>query len=223
MEYQYPHSFPPQSRAAVEEARAKAESYFIKEKRNLPSGKHFALQLLLKQFVTKVFFVFLREACTLGKEMMWTPEEIRENGNEFLRMLIIIEYSEKVANGTDSESFERELTREIKESENWRRHISKLAAIARAQATPHMADTEKTVNSRKGLEKNSKRELVNDYIEEVFKKTRKRINRTAIWKAAGYKTRTEFERWERDDPQKRNKTAHERFMRILTTEKPHLK
>lgn len=69
--------------------------------------------------------------------------------------------------------------------------------------------------------KEARRAAVDAYIEEVFSKTGKRIRRTDIWKRAGYKTRTEFERWERNDP-KVNKTANERFTKILS-EKPHLK
>jgi len=56
----------------------------------------------------------------------------------------------------------------------------------------------------------------------VYVRTKKRITRTDIWKTARYKTRTEFERWERNDPKNPNKTANARFKNILT-EKPHLK
>lgn len=66
-----------------------------------------------------------------------------------------------------------------------------------------------------------RRAAVDAYIEEVAKKG-KRITRTDIWKKVGYKSRTEFERWERNDPKHPNKIAHERFTGILT-EKPHLK
>jgi hypothetical protein len=67
-----------------------------------------------------------------------------------------------------------------------------------------------------------RRAMVNKYIEDVFRIKGKRITRTEIWKMAKYKSRTEFERWERNDPKNPNKAANERFMRILT-EKPHLK
>jgi hypothetical protein len=68
----------------------------------------------------------------------------------------------------------------------------------------------------------TRRAEVDAYIEEVFSRTGKRITRTDIWKSARYKSRTEFERWERNDQSHPNKTAHQRFTRILT-EKPHLK
>jgi hypothetical protein len=66
-----------------------------------------------------------------------------------------------------------------------------------------------------------RRAAVDAYIEEVFIQKGKRITRTDIWKHARYKSRTEFERWERND-HRATKAATERFTRILT-EKPHLK
>lgn len=65
------------------------------------------------------------------------------------------------------------------------------------------------------------REMVNEYIDEVYQKTGKRLLKKNIWQMARYKTRSEFERWEREDP-RATRTARERFTRILT-EKPHLK
>jgi hypothetical protein len=66
-----------------------------------------------------------------------------------------------------------------------------------------------------------RRKAVQAYIDEVLEKTGKRITRTDIWKSAHYKTRTEFERWQRNDP-KATRAANERFTRLLK-EKPHLK
>ena len=59
------------------------------------------------------------------------------------------------------------------------------------------------------------------YIDEVFRLTGRRISRTDIWKAAGYKSRTDFEQWQRNHP-RATKTANERFTRIFK-DKPHLK
>jgi len=66
-----------------------------------------------------------------------------------------------------------------------------------------------------------RRKAVDAYIKEVLEKTGKRITRADIWKSARYKSRTEFERWQRNDP-KATKSANERFTRLLK-EKPHLK
>jgi len=45
----------------------------------------------------------------------------------------------------------------------------------------------------------TRKERVEAYRAEIQKLTGIRITKTDIWKAAGYKARTEFERWERDD------------------------
>jgi len=66
-----------------------------------------------------------------------------------------------------------------------------------------------------------RRAAVDAYIGEVFRRTGKRITRTDIWRSARYKSRTEFERWERQD-RRATKAADERFTRILA-EKPHLR
>jgi hypothetical protein len=67
-----------------------------------------------------------------------------------------------------------------------------------------------------------RRAAVDAYINEVFREKGRRITRRDIWKSAGYRSRSEFERWERKDPKRVNKSAHERFVGILTA-KPHLK
>lgn len=67
-----------------------------------------------------------------------------------------------------------------------------------------------------------RRAQVEAYIEEVRIKTGHNITKADIWKMARYKSRTEFERWERNDPKRPNRAANERFSKILS-EKPHLK
>jgi hypothetical protein len=67
----------------------------------------------------------------------------------------------------------------------------------------------------------ARRQAVDAYIEEVWGIKHKRITRTDFWMAAGYKTRSAFERWERNAPN-RSKAADRNFSRILR-EKPHLK
>ena len=72
----------------------------------------------------------------------------------------------------------------------------------------------------------SRRAAVDAYIEEVFMATGRRITRTEIWKKAGDKSRTEFERWEslwyEKKHRKPNGAANRRFTQILTN-KPHIK
>jgi hypothetical protein len=83
-------------------------------------------------------------------------------------------------------------------------------------------DLHKTKSPQGGLlSAAERRKAVQAYIDEVLEKTGKRITKTDFWKSARYKTRTDFERWQRKDP-KATKAANERFTRLLK-EKPHLK
>lgn len=59
-----------------------------------------------------------------------------------------------------------------------------------------------------------RRAAVDTYIQKELQRTGTRITRTAIWKSAGYKSRTEFERWERGDS-RATKAADRNFTRIL--------
>ncbi len=76
-------------------------------------------------------------------------------------------------------------------------------------------------------ETNDRRAMVDAYIDEVLEAKSKRISKTDIWKAAGYKDRTEFDRWQsywhERKGRKPNKAANKAFTRVLTVTKPHLK
>jgi hypothetical protein len=89
------------------------------------------------------------------------------------------------------------------------------------QREPTSSVEQATVNGAKRKPEDH-RAMVNTYIAEVLDKTGKRITRKDIWRKAGYKSRTEFERWERQDAARPNRAAAEAFNRILR-EKPHLK
>ena len=80
----------------------------------------------------------------------------------------------------------------------------------------------KATDSSLQVKHTNRRAMVNAYIEEVRLKKCIRITRKDIWTEACYRSRTEFERWQRQDPKHPNKTADKNFARILR-EKPHLK
>jgi len=67
----------------------------------------------------------------------------------------------------------------------------------------------------------TRRAAVDAYIAEV-RQNGIEITRSNIWKAAGYGSRSAFERWERNDSARQNKTADRRISQVLR-EKPHLK
>jgi hypothetical protein len=59
-----------------------------------------------------------------------------------------------------------------------------------------------------------RRAAVDSYIETMHRKTGRKITRAQIWRSAGYKTRSEFERWERNDL-RATAAARRNFTRIL--------
>ena len=108
-----------------------------------------------------------------------------------------------------------EYYREIRRLEEARETI--ILRLAKSRHLNTCAETGKAENKSE-----NRKALVGAYIEEVFKKTGKRITKSDIWSKAGYTTRTEFERWERQDRKHLNNAADENFTRLLR-EKPHLK
>lgn len=66
-----------------------------------------------------------------------------------------------------------------------------------------------------------RRAAVDAYIEEVWSSRQRRITRSTLWRSVGYKSRSEFERWERCD-RRASKAADQKFRAILK-DRPHLK
>ncbi len=75
--------------------------------------------------------------------------------------------------------------------------------------------------AEKTLIAKQRRAAVDAYIEEVRDKTGRVITRKEFWATAKYSDATEFERWQRNDPNT-TRAACQAFERILT-HKPHLK
>jgi hypothetical protein len=83
---------------------------------------------------------------------------------------------------------------------------------------PERSRKQRSIPDRVAAER---RKAVEAYIDEVFEKTGERITKIDFLRSAGYRNRTEFQRWQRNDP-KTTKIANERFIRVLKG-KPHLK
>ena len=66
-----------------------------------------------------------------------------------------------------------------------------------------------------------RRTAVNNYIQEVVKVTGQQISRADLWREAGYKDPTAFERWERND--RRGTAKADRAFKSVLVRKPHIK
>jgi len=229
----FPPGFPIESRAAVEVERQKAHKQFEQRRARVPWSRwgSSADEENLRRYILRVFVAFTEGARKLGLDGIWNVEQVREHAEEFLRRFTIEAYfsdGHDKAGGKLPEMTSNwggilpRVMQEYRKSAEWSRYQRNLLAVAKAQSKPTWNKNEQPLDSTPQRCAEERRARVDAYIDEIFQKTGKRINRTSIWKAARYTRRTEFERWERCDPKRTNKTADEVFTRILK-EKPHLK
>jgi hypothetical protein len=224
----YPGDFPAESRAKVEAARIRAGRQFDSDKAKARWNSD--IEAFFKSYVLTIFLAFAKEAWRLR---LWPVDKMRENCQEFLRLLTIEAYFQKgkaagvrdmISNWNGSILWE--FQQEIEKTPEWRKFeniLLKLAVASRGgERDMESSRHQSSANSVPDVENKDRRPMVDAYIEEVRTKKKKRITRKDIWSEAGYTTRTEFERWERRDPKNSNKSADETFTRILR-EKPHLK
>jgi hypothetical protein len=167
-----------------------------------PSG----LDVLTEEFLSRAVPGFVFGAAVDHKWVRYPP--IRPTGETISQNELTETFGgHRVPSGYGA-SFTRNLESRIA---YWR-----VEATRRESAQPSPPRRTNTGKSNSG----DRRAAVDAYIQEV-KNAGKQITRTDIWRKAGYKSRTEFERWERNDPNRLNKAADKNFTRILI-EKPHL-
>ena len=138
-------------------------------------------------------------------------------GDDFTRMAAEILSMAEQAAEAGAENIEANTT----SASGRTRNEGELSTVAKIQNGPSTKLDEDALNASVQTCAKERRRAVEAYRDEVLQKTGKRITFTQIWKAVGYKKPTEFERWLRCDPKRSNKSADERFRRILK-EKPHL-
>jgi hypothetical protein len=227
---EYPREFSAEARAEIEAERLTGINWLARKRKQVESyfpGPVEADEQNLRTYILRVFLAFVKQACKLDSTA-WSVDRIRREAEEFLRIFTIEAYyeqgynrnghrlSEMISNWTGN--ILPEVEREFRQSAEWRKYERQLLRAAKAptHATrPTSPSNDITITT-------NRRAAVDAYIDEVHRKQGRRITRTDSWKEARYKSRTEFERWERNDSKNPNRTAHERFTRILT-EKPHLK
>jgi hypothetical protein len=219
-----PREFPPEARDRIEKERIRTSRELLPS--NVYDSKD---QDLAVQCIMRIFLAFAKEVCALREKHGWTLDRVQREAEEFLRGLTITVVFTKFP-GLDRHwisnrngSIAPDVERRFKASPEWKQYegfllASPLNDTAQGSLVQNNANSAQSADSKL----TDRRSTVKAYIEEVRGKTGRRITKKDIWKEAGYQTRTEFERWERQDPKHRNKAAEENFARILR-EKPHLK
>jgi hypothetical protein len=125
-----------------------------------------------------------------------------------------------VVRPTDSECEAIRLALEGRESEWLAEICRRFPAEELAEETSVSTGSVAPVRSE-ALVARQRRARVDEYIEEVLRVKKKRISRSDIWKEAGHRDATAFERWQRNDS--RTSKVHDRHFTRILTEKPHLK
>jgi hypothetical protein len=223
---EYPREFSPEARARVEAQRLRATRAYEQKRDELPSGyghlsEH---EKNLRGFILRVFLAFTHEACKLGEKEMWTVDRIRSEAEECLRRFTIeAEYSY----GHDESGIELpkmisgghlrpEIQREFQKSPEWHRYEDELLTVAEAIGTRPVQKHKKEPHES-GM--GSKRAEIDAFISKLADHGRK-ITRKNIWTVAGYKDRTEFERFQRGDS-RGNQSAVTAFNRVLKMSPEH--
>ena len=206
----YPSSFSQVARDRVETARILALRSL--DKKSSKASWDSERQALLRDCILDVFLVFAEEACSLPDGL----DQVRRKSEEFLRVLTIEILGQRNQNSRHwisnwDGSLLRDIDQAFRRSAQWTKYEDTLLSRGKRSTTT-------TSIARPS----SRRPRVDAYIQEVLEKTNTKIYRKDIWCSAGYKTRSEFEKWERNDSNKKNKTAAARFEKILA-DKPHLK
>ena len=213
---QYPRGFPQEAIAHVERAGLEGRKH-LKE-RGADHAK-------FRKYVLRVFLAFAQAACKLGITRKWGVEKIRSDAYYFLNNFWSEAYEEFRNRLAIRQPCYRpswsDLEWEFGRSEEWRQFEEELLAVAKAQSDPPV-DPPENLKADVQTCGERRRAAVGAYIAEVLQTTGKRIFFKDIWEKAGYKTRTEFERWKRCDPKHPNQAADKAITRVLR-EKPHLK
>jgi len=197
----------------------------------LKAQRNFPLQtqiLKLCEHVIREMTPLFCEAVNAGK--MTANEVLSERLGgmaDLLRAICQRNYGSSSLGGLSDRAYQ--FFSEIRDSDEWLGFSNSIAEVDRLRTERKQTDaTQQETRHARNSDKiaqnvgSDRRAMVGAYIEEVRTKKGKRITKKDIWTAAGYQTRTEFERWERQDSKHPNKAAHENFTRILR-EKPHLK
>jgi len=141
----YPNDFPHDSRARVDAAKAKAERNFVKAEQclgpSLSRSKYqAAVEKLVKEYITSVFFVYADEVVQIGKGGIWPASCLQPQVEEFGANLIFAAQGkcyDRDGIALDRKypwDFTSEIRREIRCSERWLAFLDRVTEVAEAQA-----------------------------------------------------------------------------------------
>ncbi len=149
---------------------------------------------------------------TLAQQYGVKPEEVTLKQIQFEVSGLLRDYPriEIVPTGRETSTSERDIG---KATDDRRASAQTEALGAKRQKQPRKRNRRSKPRER-SLKVQTTRQRIDSFIAVVFDATGAKIQRADIWKVAGYKDRTEFHRFQRDDP-KTTKAARANFDRVL--------
>ena len=204
---EYPGDFPAESRAKVEAARIRAGRRFDSDKAKARWNSD--IEAFFKNYVLTMFLVFAMEARRLR---LWPVDKMRENCQEFLRLLTIEAYFQKgkaaglrdmISNWNGSILWE--FQQEIEKTPQWRKFENILLKLAEGSTGEKQAESSSVQNGDKSAQGVGSKSARND--PEVAKRAalvkvnpgvpaeemceifdRQHVPLPARWLASGFKT-----------------------------------
>ena len=133
---------PARSLSRVESARAQAERDFIEKKSGIPEK---AMDGLVAEYIHRVFFAFVEEACKAGREGHWTAKQVRQHVESYLVVAIDGGFDEvhpsgnlrmggkRYLNPFVKDLFRDWLIPKTRQSPEWRAYLEELSGIANSE------------------------------------------------------------------------------------------
>jgi hypothetical protein len=204
----YPPDFPPESRAAVAAEKLRAEIDFDKLRENpAPDDRSLReyFEAELRRCVLRQFIVFVREACKLGYQGVWSVDRVEEAAREFFR-LATLDAAHRKGHGVIGGSWfsnwggiKPEVMRQFERSDQWRQFQDGLLKVAEGQAIK----AEDKQIAQQGLSatgpETDRRKMVDDFLIQCNEESSagSKVTRKHIWLVVGHKYARQFQYWQK--------------------------
>ena len=155
MQSPYPAEFPQTSRARVSAESICAARDFEAAKQ--AAHDRSAIENLLRNYILRVFIEFVREARHLGRQGLWTVDQLESESHEFLRQCTIQAWYEKGYDRSGSRlrdlvshmggSILPEIQRALERSPEWQEFQGILLEVAEVQASRQEEESQREANA----------------------------------------------------------------------------
>jgi hypothetical protein len=131
---EYPDDFPEELQPPVDAALHDSEGEFLDAKKASEQFSSDANRLLSK-YVKKVFIAFAYQAAVAWEQRLWNGERTRQALEEALGYIARYAHSRHHQDQYSYDSFEKDVTSWIKNSDEWRKIQDRLKEVAESQST----------------------------------------------------------------------------------------